>query len=311
MCSASRLPCFGRLVAGRRACFQSRRRTLDLCHLANHTGSGNNTSSRGGSEWRAPFRREERPVRSVDRRRGRFRARCARHRLFPPERDHCCVAIRLRQPLHRHQGPRRGARWRRSRSATRPRRRVRQPRPGAGRRRNPMLSSPGRKRSATCFRATSRFGSSTRIRASPRSSTSTSPASLGLRTREEEAARFAPLLAARVRDLFLHPAVFMDAKDTIADAGARMKAANCHALLVREGDEAGIVTRTDLLNAAVLDRRSIESPIGPLARRPIVSVAPDDLRLDRLAHDDEAQQAAGGGLSRTANSSGCSKTSIF
>jgi CBS domain-containing protein len=100
---------------------------------------------------------------------------------------------------------------------------------------------------------------------------------LGAATREEEAARFAPLLAARVRDLLLHPAVFMDAKDTIADAGARMKAANCHALLVREGGEASIVTRTDLLNAAVLDRRSIESPIGPLARRPIVSVAPDDL----------------------------------
>jgi CBS domain-containing protein len=100
---------------------------------------------------------------------------------------------------------------------------------------------------------------------------------LGAATREEEAARFAPLLAARVRDLLLHPAVFMDAKDTIADAGARMKAANCHALLVREGGGASIVTRTDLLNAAVLDRRSIESPIGPLARRPIVSVAPDDL----------------------------------
>jgi len=100
---------------------------------------------------------------------------------------------------------------------------------------------------------------------------------LGAATREEEAARFAPLLAARVRDLFLHPAVFMDAKDTIADAGVRMKAANCHALLVRNGDEAGIVTRTDLLNAAVLDRRSIESAIGPLACRPIISVAPDDL----------------------------------
>ena len=99
----------------------------------------------------------------------------------------------------------------------------------------------------------------------------------GAATREEEAARFAPLLVTRVRDLFLHPAVFMDAKETIADAGARMKAANCHALLVGEGEEAGIVTRTDLMNAAVVDRRSIECPIGPLARRPIISVAPDDL----------------------------------
>ncbi len=100
---------------------------------------------------------------------------------------------------------------------------------------------------------------------------------LGAASREEEAARFAPLLAARVCDLFLHPAVFMNAKETIAQAGARMKASNCHAILVREGEEAGIVTRTDLLNAAVLDRLSIETPIAPLARRPVISVAPDDL----------------------------------
>ena len=39
-------------------------------------------------------------------------------------------------------------------------------------------------------------------------------------SREEEAARFAPLLGARVDEMFLHPAVFVDAKDSIADAGA-------------------------------------------------------------------------------------------
>ena len=67
-----------------------------------------------------------------------------------------------------------------------------------------------------------------------------------------------------------------------------MKASNCHALLVREGDEAGIVTRTDLLNAAVLDRLSIETPIGPLARRPVIRRRSRRSRLDRVAQDDEA-----------------------
>lgn len=100
---------------------------------------------------------------------------------------------------------------------------------------------------------------------------------LGAASREEEAARFAPLLVARVRDLFLHPAVFVDAKEAIAEAGVRMKAANCHALFVREGEDVGIVTRTDLFKAAVLERRSIESPIGSLASRPIVCVYRDDL----------------------------------
>jgi CBS domain-containing protein len=94
--------------------------------------------------------------------------------------------------------------------------------------------------------------------------------------REEEGARFAPLLGARVRDMFLHPAEFIDATKTIADAGARMQTVNCYALFVRAAETVGILTRTDLLNATILDRRSIDSPVGPLAHSPIVSVTPDD-----------------------------------
>jgi CBS domain-containing protein len=100
---------------------------------------------------------------------------------------------------------------------------------------------------------------------------------LGAVSREEEAARFAPLLMARVGDLFLHPALFVDAKDSIAEAGGRMKAANCHALFVRDGGDVGMVTRTDLFKATVLERRAIETPVGPLATRPVVCVGRDDL----------------------------------
>ncbi len=94
--------------------------------------------------------------------------------------------------------------------------------------------------------------------------------------REEEGARFAPLLGTRVRDMFLHPAEFIDATKSIADAGARMQTVNCYALFVHEAETIGILTRTDLLNATILDRRSIDSPVGPLAHSPIVSVTPDD-----------------------------------
>ena len=94
---------------------------------------------------------------------------------------------------------------------------------------------------------------------------------------EEEAAQFAPLLGVRVRELFLRRAVFVDATDTIAHAGARMREINAYALFVRDGERIGIVSRSDLLNATLLDGRSIESPVGPLARRPVVSVAPSDL----------------------------------
>ena len=96
-------------------------------------------------------------------------------------------------------------------------------------------------------------------------------------SREEEGARFAPLLGARVSDISSHPAVFVDAQDSIAEVGSRMRKTKCYAVFVRLPEGVGIVCRTDLLDAVILDRRPIDSAVGPLARRPIVSVAPDDL----------------------------------
>ena len=100
--------------------------------------------------------------------------------------------------------------------------------------------------------------------------------------REDEARRLAPLLGARVSDLPHRPALFLDAMDTIAAAGARMKAANCYALFVRDGERVGIVTRTDLLNAAIVHGRPVASPVGPLIHYPVICVAPDDLLTTAL-----------------------------
>ena len=94
--------------------------------------------------------------------------------------------------------------------------------------------------------------------------------------RDEEVARFAPLMNARVADLFLHSATFIDAADSIQRAGAQMREMNSYALFVRDGERTGILTRSDLVNAAILERQPIDSPVGPLARRPIICVAPDD-----------------------------------
>ena len=52
-------------------------------------------------------------------------------------------------------------------------------------------------------------------------------------SREEEGARFAPLLGARVEDLFLHPAEFIGANASIAEAGALMRQNKSYALFVR------------------------------------------------------------------------------
>lgn len=99
---------------------------------------------------------------------------------------------------------------------------------------------------------------------------------LNAAAQDDENARLTPLLGARVDDVFMSPAHFVDARTTIADVGALMKAAKAYAVFARDGDRVGIVTRSDLLDAAIVHGRSIESPVGPLAHRPIVSVAPDD-----------------------------------
>ncbi|HXZ15953.1 MAG TPA: DUF294 nucleotidyltransferase-like domain-containing protein, partial [Roseiarcus sp.] len=94
---------------------------------------------------------------------------------------------------------------------------------------------------------------------------------------EDEAVRFAPLFGARVDGLFLRPAIYVDATDSIAEAGALMRDHKAYALFVSEAEGVGIVTRSDLLNATLCDHRPSDSPVGPLAHRPVVSVSPDDL----------------------------------
>jgi CBS domain-containing protein len=95
-------------------------------------------------------------------------------------------------------------------------------------------------------------------------------------SREEEAARFAPLMDARVADLSLRGAVFIEATDTIQRAGAKMREFNAYVLFVRDGERTGVLTRSDLVNAAIVNRQPIDSPVGPLVNHPVVCVAPDD-----------------------------------
>ena len=95
-------------------------------------------------------------------------------------------------------------------------------------------------------------------------------------SREEEAARFAPLMDARVADLSLRVAAFIDATDSIQRAGAKMRELNAYALFVRDGERTGVLTRSDLVNAAIVNRQPIDTPVGPLVNHRVVSVAPDD-----------------------------------
>ena len=95
--------------------------------------------------------------------------------------------------------------------------------------------------------------------------------------RDAEAARFSPLLGARVRDLPFHPAIFVAGDETIESAGRRMRAAKTNALFVRAGGRVGLLTGMSLAKAAVLDRAPLAARVADLAKYEIVAVEADDL----------------------------------
>lgn len=94
--------------------------------------------------------------------------------------------------------------------------------------------------------------------------------------RSQEEARSGSLMRTRIGDLFLHPAAFVDASDTIEFAGRKMREIDSNTLFVRDGARTGIVTGMNLAKAVVLNHTPIEAPIGPIARYDIVALDEDD-----------------------------------
>ncbi len=94
--------------------------------------------------------------------------------------------------------------------------------------------------------------------------------------REEEAARFSPLMHARVRDLSLHPAEFIEAADSIECAASKMRELKVNALFVRERERVGIITGMSLSKAVLLKRMPVEASVASETRFNVVSVTPDD-----------------------------------
>jgi len=94
--------------------------------------------------------------------------------------------------------------------------------------------------------------------------------------RDEEEQRYGSLMRSRISELFLHPAAFIDAGDTIEAAGHLMQEIDSNALFVRDGERIGIITGMNLSKAVVLRRQSIQTPLREFAHFDVVTVRPDD-----------------------------------
>ena len=101
-------------------------------------------------------------------------------------------------------------------------------------------------------------------------------------SRDDDEKRAGSLMRARVKDVFLHPAVFIAADDTIETAGRRMREINSNALFVRDGDRVGIITGMNLSKAVVLQRQPIDAPVGAHTHYDVVALKPDDFVYSAL-----------------------------
>jgi len=92
----------------------------------------------------------------------------------------------------------------------------------------------------------------------------------------------AALTMARIRQAYLHPAIFVEATATLRDAALAMKTQQASSVLVRDGDRTGIITGTDLRDRVVLDGKPVTTPVGPLARYDLITLDRDELLFNAL-----------------------------
>lgn len=87
---------------------------------------------------------------------------------------------------------------------------------------------------------------------------------------------------AKIRDVYLRPPTYVTADATLHETAVAMKTHKTHSVLVRHGDETGIVTTTDLREAALIERRSPDSPVGPFATYDLIEMGPNDFLFNAL-----------------------------
>lgn len=105
---------------------------------------------------------------------------------------------------------------------------------------------------------------------------------LALLRATEDRQEMAGFAIAKIRDAYIHPPVFIRAEASIHDAALAMKADKINSLLVRRGEDTGIVTATDLREAAIIQRQPLDAPVGPIASYDLIGMDLDDFLFNAL-----------------------------
>lgn len=102
-----------------------------------------------------------------------------------------------------------------------------------------------------------------------------------LKEREHQS-ELTPFLMARVDEIYLHEPCFVQAEDSIKSALLKMKSQNAKVILVRDLDETGIVTDTNLRNMVLIEGRSTEERIGTIMTRGLLTIDKSDFLFNAL-----------------------------
>ncbi|WP_353571155.1 putative nucleotidyltransferase substrate binding domain-containing protein [Candidatus Albibeggiatoa sp. nov. BB20] len=89
-------------------------------------------------------------------------------------------------------------------------------------------------------------------------------------------------MVAKIKEAYVRPPIAVNADDSIYDAVAQMKQHKITSILIKRGDEIGIVSDTDIREQVVLQRKSIDSPVGDIATYNLIGMTTEDFLFNAL-----------------------------
>lgn len=99
---------------------------------------------------------------------------------------------------------------------------------------------------------------------------------------QREVKELASFMVAKIRDAYIHPPIWVAAADSIYRAVAILKQNKATSVLVRNGNQIGIVTDTDIREHVVLQRKSVDTPVGEIATYQLLGMKAEEFLFNAL-----------------------------
>jgi CBS domain-containing protein len=99
---------------------------------------------------------------------------------------------------------------------------------------------------------------------------------------QREAKELASFMVAKIRDAYIHPPIWVAAEDSIYQAVEILKQNKATSVLVKKGTQTGIVTDTDIREHVVLQRKSVDTPVGEIATYQLLGMQAEEFLFNAL-----------------------------